>query len=127
MSRTGYRHVLCLIAAVALPFIAAHADTLFLTNGNQIAGKIDDANADPVVLEIQGGKISFDRAEIQSLQVDENGFKGSEAMKTQETAAAEALMVEAAAQTKESFNNTLKRETVKSIKHIKYSARIGGS
>ena len=55
---------------------AATADTVYLTNGNSLVGKIEDVNADPIVLVVKGGKISIELTEIQEMAINEQGTDG---------------------------------------------------
>lgn len=54
----------------------ARADTVYLLNGNQMSGRIVSMSADPVVLELENGKISFSRSEISDMELDDQGYQG---------------------------------------------------
>lgn len=60
-----------LLLLVALP---ALADTVLLLNGNEVHGSIEDIDADPIVLAVPGGTLTFDRAEIQEFEINDRGL-----------------------------------------------------
>lgn len=54
----------------------AGADTILLMNGNEVSGTIVDVNADPMVLLIPGGSVTFELTEIQEVDLNDKGFQG---------------------------------------------------
>jgi len=73
VSMRPYRFAVALLLAGAT---SVGADTILLMNGNEVSGSIVDPNADPIVLLIPGGKVSFDLTEIQEIDINDKGFQG---------------------------------------------------
>ncbi len=70
------RIAIVLIAATLLGLSArAVADTLVLTNGTRVSGKIIDAEAEPIVLKIPKGKISYNHSEVAEIILDGAEFQ----------------------------------------------------
>lgn len=71
------KHNLRLVVVCVLLIVApVSADTILLMNGNEISGTIVDPNADPIVLEVPGGTLSFELTEIQEIDINDQGFQG---------------------------------------------------
>ncbi len=77
------RHGVILLLLIAA---FAHGDTIILKNGNELDGKIEDVEADTIVLIVPGGKLSFEHDEILEIDLNDKGIEGEAASGPNEAA-----------------------------------------
>ena len=46
---------------------SAHADVLELDNGQRVTGDLKETTADKIVVEIQGRRVSYERARVRAI------------------------------------------------------------
>ncbi len=74
----GFRHFLPLAWALALAALTAQGDTVRLTNGNELHGRVERTDDGTVYLHLPNGRIAFSPGEIEEIVQDGKGLDESE-------------------------------------------------
>ena len=68
MGRKSSILALLLITSLAFPITPSSADILHLKNGEKLEGLVVEETDNEVVIELQGGTISFSQSEVKSIE-----------------------------------------------------------